>query len=472
MTCTAPDGTASDGTAPDGTARHALAPRVPSVDTLIRALDAVTDGLAVVEVVPPVDDRGAPSFRLHVVNRAGCGPTDREDLLGRDPRSLFAPAAGERVLRALAAVADGGEVRMLRVPLAHSAAMQDLTVRSAPGPGLLVASWRAARPGPDIAPATDDDTGAMRVLLQTALDATSDAFAVYRVHRDGRGGVVGTTLMVINQAGARPLPGEPEELVGQDLREFFPRAVGTGLWDALVRAVTRSQVQYHRVDDVDDDGAWIASFDNTIAPASDDLVVVTWRDVSDIVRRTRELADLHAAVTHSATHDDLTGVANRSLLLQRTEAALARAARAGATVGLVFVDLDRFKEINDSLGHQAGDALLRAVAARLESVVRADDCVARFGGDEFVLLLSGMPSGWVPDDLLRRLMERLREPVDLGRGLVTPSASVGVALCPPADADVEALLKQADLAMYESKRAGRCCVTLATGEGTFDRLAV
>lgn len=440
-------------------------------DVLTRALHAVDDGFAVIEVSQRPPGTAPPVYRLRFVNRAGASGRDPDDLVGRDARHLFAPEAAALWNRVLAEVAASGRSRTLRVPAAHAPEVHDITVAAAEA-ALLVASWRTVTPGRDASPPAGDAAGAMQVLLQTALDATSDAFAVYRVHRDRHGAVAGTSLMVINQAGARPLPGDQKDLVGQDLREFFPRAESTGLWDALLRAVDQSAVQYHRIDDLDENGDWQASFDNTIAPASDDLVVVTWRDVSESVRHTRELAELHAAVTHSATHDDLTGLANRSLLLERTEDALRRAARDGGTVGLVFVDLDHFKEINDSLGHQAGDILLRSVAGRLESVVRGEDCVARFGGDEFVVLLAGMPPGWVPNEFLHRVMERVRRPVELGRTRVTPSASVGVALCPPVAADVETLLRQADLAMYESKRDGRGCVSVAAADGDCRRLAV
>jgi diguanylate cyclase (GGDEF)-like protein len=433
-----------------------------AADTLIRALDALDDGFAVIEVALVRRPADPARYRLQFVNRAAAAGASTDDLIGHDPRRLFAPAAGARLSTALAAVSSGGPPRTLRLRDARGDRTCEVTLAAAGEPDLVVASWRAPAAAARPPRARDDDPAtAMRILLRTALDATSDAFAVYRVDRNGAGEVTGTRLMVMNQAGARPLPGDREDLVGQDLRDFFPEAVATGLWDALLRAVDGGEVQYHRVDVLDGTGTWQASFDNTIAPASDDLVVVTWRDVSETVRHARELAELHAAVAHSATHDDLTGLATRSLLLERTEAALRRAAADGSTVGLVFVDLDHFKGINDSLGHQAGDDLLRSVAARLESVARADDCVARFGGDEFVVLLAGMPPDWVPDAFLARVMERLRLPVDLGRKRVIPSASVGVALCPPVAADVETLLKHADLAMYESKRAGRGCVTVA-----------
>jgi diguanylate cyclase (GGDEF)-like protein len=204
----------------------------------------------------------------------------------------------------------------------------------------------------------------------------------------------------------------------------------------------------------------VASYDNTLAPSTDDMIVLTWRDVSDVVRRSQELSELNARVTHEATHDSLTGLPNRTLLLQRMDEALARR-RPDTRVGLVFIDVDHFKLVNDQFGHIAGDRLLKSMATTLLSIARSTDCVARIGGDEFVVLLPDLPAEWSAEAFLNRVIKRLTRPVLLDSGYVTPSASLGLVLCPPAAPDVMDLLRHADAAMYESKRAGRGRATVA-----------
>jgi diguanylate cyclase (GGDEF)-like protein len=157
---------------------------------------------------------------------------------------------------------------------------------------------------------------------------------------------------------------------------------------------------------------------------------------------------------HRAYHDALTGLPNRYLLFDRLEVALARARRAGGRLAVLFLDLDRFKVVNDTLGHSVGDRLLREVAERLSRHVRKGDTLARLGGDEFTLLLETAPH---PEDAVkvaRNLREVLREPFALdGRDLYV-TTSTGIALHPEDGADVESLLKGSDVAMYRAKQQG------------------
>ena len=157
---------------------------------------------------------------------------------------------------------------------------------------------------------------------------------------------------------------------------------------------------------------------------------------------------------HMAYHDVLTGLPNRRLLLDRLAVALVQARRAGERVAVVFLDLDRFKVVNDSLGHAAGDRLLRQVGERVRAEVRAGDTLARLGGDEFTLLLPRIAH---PDDaaaVARKLIERLRAPFEAGGQEVFVTASIGIAIAPDDGGDAETLLKHADIAMYRAKEAG------------------
>jgi diguanylate cyclase (GGDEF)-like protein len=165
----------------------------------------------------------------------------------------------------------------------------------------------------------------------------------------------------------------------------------------------------------------------------------------------RELAQ--DRLTHHALHDPLTGLPNRTLLLDRLEVALAQRNRGG--IAVVFVDLDHFKLVNDSLGHAAGDTLLAAAATRLRAVVRPGDTVARFGGDEFVVLAESAIGERDAEGLAERLAGALAEPFDLGGNEVFVTASIGIAVSDGIDEDAHGLLRDADAAMYRAKEAGR-----------------
>ncbi len=164
---------------------------------------------------------------------------------------------------------------------------------------------------------------------------------------------------------------------------------------------------------------------------------------------------------HRALHDPLTGLPNRTLLMDRLEHELHQARRHGGDVALFFIDLDGFKSVNDELGHRAGDALLQALADELVSMLRAGDTLARFGGDEFVLLCPR--SNALTKDQIRLRLDSAIDTVtaELGLGSVRFGASVGAAKSDGRDCTAEDLLKAADAAMYEAKRSRRVYSTSA-----------
>ncbi|MBV8719821.1 MAG: EAL domain-containing protein, partial [Chloroflexi bacterium] len=163
---------------------------------------------------------------------------------------------------------------------------------------------------------------------------------------------------------------------------------------------------------------------------------------------------LEHQLTELAFHDPLTGLANRALLGDRLEHALARAGRHEKPVGVLLLDLDDFKLVNDSLGHQAGDTLLNEVASRIRTCVRADDTPARLGGDEFAVLLEGIASEADALAVAEKLVRALAVPIEVAGRDVTVGLSVGVALSTTSTTVVD-LLRQADLALYRAKAEGK-----------------
>lgn len=185
----------------------------------------------------------------------------------------------------------------------------------------------------------------------------------------------------------------------------------------------------------------------TLALAGRTVIVAVIRDITE--RRRTE-----AAIRDLAYHDTLTGLPNRVALNERAEQAMADATRHGDLLGLAFVDINEFKDINDLIGHSAGDAVLRAIAKRLTSSVRAGDTVARFGGDEFVIMLPRLADR----DALQRVGSKISRtvcgPLQIEGQTVRVTASVGLALFDPTQDGFSTLLSKADMAMYSAKRAG------------------
>jgi diguanylate cyclase (GGDEF)-like protein/PAS domain S-box-containing protein len=160
------------------------------------------------------------------------------------------------------------------------------------------------------------------------------------------------------------------------------------------------------------------------------------------------------ALTRMANHDALTGLPNRALLQDRLALAVMQAQRAGRQVGVMFIDLDRFKQVNDSLGHEAGDLLIIEIAHRLARALRESDTVARQGGDEFVVVLPDLAASEDAALVARKLLESLFQPMTLSGQEVFPTGSIGIAMYPRDGQDAPALLKAADTAMYRAKAGG------------------
>jgi len=198
------------------------------------------------------------------------------------------------------------------------------------------------------------------------------------------------------------------------------------------------------------DGRWI-DVETVVAPMAaddehDDALVLTSREIG-------ERKALEEQLRHEAFHDPLTGLPNRALFADRVEHALASARRTDTRAAVIFGDLDDFKLVNDTLGHAAGDDLLRMLAQRLRACIRDSDTVARLGGDEFAVLLERTD----PDDaelMARRIIESLGAPLTLMDRQMAPRVSLGIAVSDADARDPETLMRNADVAMYAAKRRG------------------
>jgi len=222
-------------------------------------------------------------------------------------------------------------------------------------------------------------------------------------------------------------------------RAFWEQLTGTGSWEGEILDRRKNGEVYPK---------WMS--------------VTTIRDsagrVSHYVASSRDISEIKATekrLEHLAHYDTLSGLPNRSLLIVRLEQALSLAHRNHWTLAVIFIDLDHFKEVNDSLGHSTGDRLLTEVGKRLLHCVRESDTVARLGGDEFVIVLDNVANPGVVSEVLGKLKDTLGRPVSLDGYELFVTASMGISLYPEDGQDAEMLLSNADSAMYHVKREGR-----------------
>ena len=278
--------------------------------------------------------------------------------------------------------------------------------------------------------------------LTALLEAATDVVAVF----DPSGG-----LLHLNRVGCRYLGVSDEtELIGRAFFELFDPP-------------SRDRVRLEALPAVREHSTWSgeATLVGTDVATPMSLVVIGHNDrdgnleyCSAIARDVTELKDVQHALAREATHDALTGLPNRTLLLDRLDQAVLRTQRSGTDLAVLYVDLDRMKIVNDSLGHEAGDRLLIEAAHRLESCARSPDTVGRLGGDEFVVVAQDLegPRGGVR--LAMRVVHAFNEPFDLDGTEAFVTASVGVAFRVQQEDTAGTLLRDADVAMYRAKEAG------------------
>lgn len=241
---------------------------------------------------------------------------------------------------------------------------------------------------------------------------------------------------------------------------------------ALVTSLTLSAMLFFSIWLLND-GAWSAVFLYSLSyiPVLMFSLVISWYDAFNGRRlflyglidemNTAELQEANQRLWSQSHTDDLTGLPNRSLLADRMAQALMTSRRTGCRLAMLFVDLDEFKPVNDTHGHAAGDRLLKLAANRMVSTVRESDTVARFGGDEFIILLPSLKTDIEAVRVAEKIIAAMREPFALPEATVALGCSIGIAIYPDHASDAEALQQQADRALYLAKSQGRNRVVVA-----------
>lgn len=291
-----------------------------------------------------------------------------------------------------------------------------------------------------------------------ASEAMQDGIFVLRSFFDSGGRGIDFMLDSVNERGARLFGRKKSKLQGRSLRMLLPADVADSLigeFSEVARPGVLREVEWENQLPAMIQARWL----HRQVVKVEDGVVVVLRDISE-----RKQAE--ARITHMAHHDALTGLPNRTLLDDRIQQSIAYAQRNQRSLtAVVFIDLDDFKIVNDSLGHKVGDELLKVVANSMLQSVRQSDTVVRLGGDEFVIILSDQPGtleALTPS--LQRIRQAVSEPVFLAGKKLQVSASIGLAVYPRDGNDGNTLLMNADAAMYHAKRAGRNRYQFFTGE--------
>jgi len=305
-----------------------------------------------------------------------------------------------------------------------------------------VISRSAGSDSPLASPPSWDALRAYVVLLRDLLDGLP--FAVAMIDGD-------SVMALWNQELADLLPSPPSRGGGNDLTSLIaelrrivadPEQLELRLRDAVrdPKGAPEFEVALR-------DGGALAITTNAL-PGGEGASVICMRDATGELHARRELE-------HRAMHDPLTGLPNRELLMDRLSVALARLGRQGTGIGVLFIDLDGFKQINDEHGHAVGDELLVSIAARLRREIRDGDTVARYGGDEFVVLCEDLVHLDAAQPLARRLAAAIGQPVSAGSRLLAVQASVGVVVEQNPVTSAEALVTRADAEMYRVKQRAR-----------------
>lgn len=327
-----------------------------------------------------------------------------------------------------------------------------------------------------------DDQGQVRYVIATGIDITEAQAAAAELQLAARVfSHAGEAIMVtdaanrivkVNPAFTAITGFTPEEVLGDTPGRFKSGCHDQAFYQDLWRSLKETGAWEGEILDRRRDGSvypkWLSI--STICDGQGEVrnYVALFRDISAHKRHEER-------IRHLAEHDALTGLPNRALLQDRLTQAMARAERAQSRLALLYIDLDRFKLVNDTLGHPVGDALLQEVARRLQATVRVSDTVSRQGGDEFLVLLDEIESGEDAARVAGKMLELLARPCHLASYELRITPSIGISLYPDDGTDMVTLIRNADVAMYQAKESGRDnyrFYTVGMNSRTCERLAL
>ncbi|MFS8037077.1 putative bifunctional diguanylate cyclase/phosphodiesterase [Xanthobacter sp. AM11] len=415
---------------------------------MTETLDWRNEGiLAVLDTIPAAVFVKDPESRFILINQhceAQWG-VERAAVLGRTGAGIFPADQVRRLMENDRRVPNGGAIACEEV-VRNIALKQDRTLRT-------------------LRRRICDRNGALRFLVGVSMDIT-EGKRTERALKDSeeklRGlfelSPLGITLngldgsyLDFNKAFTAICGYSAEELRSLDYWRLTPEKYAAQEREQLSMLLTRGQYGPYEKEYIRKDGSLVPLRLTGVLLRGGDGQAYIWSIVEDITVQ----KEVQEAVWYHANFDDLTGLPNRRLFYERLEKEIARARTAGHRMALLFIDFDRFKEINDAYGHDRGDMLLREAAARLGSQLNEGDVVGRLSSDEFMVVVGGADDPNRADELAGRIRDTLCKPYRLGPDLAHSSVSIGIAVFPEDGDDADALVRHADQAMYEAKALGR-----------------
>lgn len=416
------------------------------------------------EGLAQVDNQGVVQF----VNDRYCQMVgyEREELLGKNADFLLASPEDAAIVAAktqsrLQGIIDQYEVRIRR----KDGSVIWVEIGGAPvtdAEGVVVGSIGVHN---DVTERRRAEQALRESEARYRLMAENSTDMISRISFDG-------TILYASDASRRLLGYEPAEMEGRTFYEFMYGPDRTEIRDltALINE-NRPTTFSFRMIRRDGSVVWFETTSRSVRdPGSGNVeeIIGVSRDISERKRAEEQ-------IEFQAYHDALTGLPNRRLFRDRLTVALAHARRMRTPLAVMFLDLDRFKEVNDTLGHSFGDEMLKSVAMRLQAALREEDSIARMGGDEFTVLLADLGSTDDAATIAQKLIEAVAQPMRIDEREIFITTSIGIALFPSDGDTAELLLKNADHAMYRAKDAGRSSVQLFTpamNSRALDRLSM
>ena len=304
---------------------------------------------------------------------------------------------------------------------------------------------------------TDEVSLAQLETMHRALNASQDGFAIWKTIANPDGTIRDFMLLVMNAAGAEAVGQPQRNLVGKTLRE----AVGAKRFEASRILFARALIEGQNLEEVVTTVSVAGvrrTFENTVVPFGVDLVLSTFRDVS-------EAEEEHSRLSWLAEHDYLTGVPNRAKLEVSLRDKVSESQENGTLMAFVFIDIDHFKTVNDSYGHDVGDALLTNFAKRIHHSLPQRAIVARIAGDEFAILLGNIKGEVQLQDLMQHVFDAMRRPFEHNGLEFSITCTAGCVLSDGSEYPDE-IMRTADKAMYEAKHQGRNRFTIETSMKT------